>query len=215
MPWMLSGYQKLGVARVDEQRVSGGANMPNGGFIKLHRSILDWEWYGDRNVMCMYLHLLLTANTAAEDHYITVINRGQIMATIDRLVCDVGLKPNEVKTALKKLQKTGYIEVSRVSAFMVITVLNYDSIVNGELCFNPSEGKPRWRERSIPGYEKWRRAVLRRDKYTCQNCGKTNCVLHVHHIKSFAQYPELRLTVRNGITLCRECHIHKHRTEGK
>ena len=32
------------------------------GWIKLHRQILDWEWYDDINVKVLFLHLLLTAN---------------------------------------------------------------------------------------------------------------------------------------------------------
>lgn len=59
---------------------------------------------------------------------------------------------------------------------------------------------------ATPEYKQWRSAIFKRDDFTCQNCGKTNCYLHVHHIKSWVKYPELRFDTKNGITLCFECH---------
>lgn len=55
-------------------------------------------------------------------------------------------------------------------------------------------------------YTKWRKAIYERDEYTCQNCKKVGGKLQAHHIKSWKQYPELRLEINNGITLCEECH---------
>ena len=37
------------------------------GYIKLHRSIMDWRWYDDPNTFRMFVHLLLKANHAAKD----------------------------------------------------------------------------------------------------------------------------------------------------
>ena len=55
-------------------------------------------------------------------------------------------------------------------------------------------------------YKIWRTSVYKRDDYTCQCCGKRGSKLNAHHINSFADYPELRYDVDNGITLCTQCH---------
>lgn len=56
----------------------------------------------------------------------------------------------------------------------------------------------------------WARAVLSRDKGTCQHCGVQNVGLHAHHILPFATHPEKRWDVDNGITLCYQCHEAEH-----
>jgi len=52
----------------------------------------------------------------------------------------------------------------------------------------------------------WRSAVFVRDDYTCQSCGKVGGKLQAHHIKPYKMFPELRLEIGNGITLCVDCH---------
>jgi 5-methylcytosine-specific restriction endonuclease McrA len=59
-------------------------------------------------------------------------------------------------------------------------------------------------------YKQWRKYVFMRDCYTCQNCGAKGVYLHAHHIKHWAEYPELRFDVSNGITLCVPCHKAEH-----
>ncbi len=55
-------------------------------------------------------------------------------------------------------------------------------------------------------YKLWREAVFARDNWTCQCCHKRGGRLQAHHIKSMKQYPELKLSIDNGQTLCIDCH---------
>ncbi len=68
------------------------------------------------------------------------------------------------------------------------------------------ETKKRHNLRGRIEYKKWRKLVFERDDYTCQMCGVRGGKLHVDHIKPFVHFPELRLDVKNGRTLCVKCH---------
>ena len=57
----------------------------------------------------------------------------------------------------------------------------------------------------------WRTAVFERDDYTCVKCGDRSrkghgVMLNAHHIKRFADFPNLRFDINNGVTLCVGCH---------
>jgi len=88
----------------------------------------------------------------------------------------------------------------------------------GKMC---GENHPMWKGgvttlevkiRKSTEYRLWRESVFARDNWTCQECGKRgSTTLNAHHIKHFAEYPELRTAIDNGITLCRKCHMKRHR----
>lgn len=66
-------------------------------------------------------------------------------------------------------------------------------------------------ERDGRPYREWREAVFARDNWTCQDCGVRGGRLNAHHVFPFAQFPEHRLEIWNGVTLCNECHWNTHR----
>ena len=61
----------------------------------------------------------------------------------------------------------------------------------------------------------WREAVFARDNWTCQKCKIMGGELNPHHIKNFAECPELRTSIENGITLCEKCHREFHKKYDK
>lgn len=82
--------------------------------------------------------------------------------------------------------------------------------------YQKPENHPSWRGGSKVGcnllrnklwqpLQKWRQLVLERDGHKCIKCGSTEN-LQADHIKPFCYFPELRLDVKNGRTLCVSCH---------
>lgn len=61
----------------------------------------------------------------------------------------------------------------------------------------------------------WREAVFARDSYTCQKTKIRGGELQSHHIKNFAEYPELRFAIDNGITFSKKVHNEFHKKYGK
>ncbi len=59
----------------------------------------------------------------------------------------------------------------------------------------------------------WRELIFLKDNFTCQNFNCSYCnnkigvILHPHHIKPLALYPELVFDINNGITYCAEFHL--------
>lgn len=86
------------------------------------------------------------------------------------------------------------------------------------------EGNPNWKggtygteRHKIMGkieYKLWRDAVFARDGYTCQKTGVTGGDMECHHVLNFAEYPELRFAIDNGITLSKKSHKEFHKKYG-
>lgn len=76
---------------------------------------------------------------------------------------------------------------------------------------NPKyKGEEARRRQPRGGHGTWRKQVLMRDKYTCQNCGIKDVPLHAHHVLSFEDFPDERNNIDNGLTLCIPCHYMEH-----
>lgn len=97
------------------------------GWIKVHRKLVDWEWYNDINVKVVFLHLLLTANHKEKQWKGQTILRGQKLTSIEHLADDVGLTIQQTRTALKKLKSTHEITIKTTNKNTLITIEKFNN----------------------------------------------------------------------------------------
>lgn len=99
-------------------------NIP-GGFIVLHRKMLNWEWYDDANTKIIFLHLLLTANYEQKKWHGITIERGQVVTSLRKLSDTLGLSKDTIMRSLKKLESTGELRREPTAGYTIITLKNY------------------------------------------------------------------------------------------
>ena len=101
-------------------------NIDDKGFVKLPKQILEWEWYTDPNIYRVYTHLLLKANYKENNWRGIEIKIGEFVTSLDKLHAELNISIQTIRTALKKLEKTGYIERRPTNQFTLIKLLDSD-----------------------------------------------------------------------------------------
>ena len=95
-------------------------------YIKVSRSMLDWEWYSDINTSRLFIHMLLKANWKDGNFKGTTVPRGSFVSSIRKLADETSLTEREVRTAINHLKTTGEVTHKPTSKYSVFTVVNYD-----------------------------------------------------------------------------------------
>ena len=96
------------------------------GWIKLHRKFLNWEWSDTPEMVAFFVHLLLGANHDARKWHGMVVDRGQVVTSLDRLAKLTGLSVRQVRTCLSRMEQTGEIAKETTSHYTLITISNYE-----------------------------------------------------------------------------------------
>jgi hypothetical protein len=96
------------------------------GWIKLHRQILEWEWYSDNNCFRVFLHLLLKANHKEKRFKGIELKVGSIVTSRDLLARETGLSSQQIRTALNKLISTNEITSVTSSQGTILQIVSYE-----------------------------------------------------------------------------------------
>lgn len=97
------------------------------GWVKIHRRILDWQWYQDTVVFRVFAHCIFKANFTDKEWLDATIKRGSFVTSLLKLSDEIKLSVMQVRRALNCLSKTGEISVKTTNKYTVISVSNYDT----------------------------------------------------------------------------------------
>lgn len=113
---MQNGFQ---IEQIEENKSQG--------FIKIHRSFMNWEWYDDANTMRVFVHLLLRANHKAKKWHGRTIERGSLVSSYAVIADELSISTRKLRTALSHLQKTEEIKISgQRGLYSIFTINNYE-----------------------------------------------------------------------------------------
>lgn len=96
-----------------------------GGYIKIHRQMLEWEWWSDSNTTRLWLYLLLAANYEDKKWQGITIERGQLVTSLEHLSQQTGLSIQQVRTCIARLKTTNEITSKTTNKYSIITICKY------------------------------------------------------------------------------------------
>lgn len=146
------------------------------GWIKIHRGLLDWEWYSDTNCVRMALHLLLMANFQTKRWRGITVERGQLVTSRSILARETGLSEREVRTAISKLEKSDFLTSRATSSYTIVTICNYEKYQSSETPERPAE-RPAADQDATSG-----RPGIDQRTTTTEECKKVRRVEYTHTV---------------------------------
>ena len=100
--------------------------MDNIGWVKIHRSLLQWEWWSDLPTRTLFITMLLMVNRQDKKWQGKVIKKGSFVTSREHLATLSGLSVQQVRRALDNLQTTSEITKQTTNQYTQIALLNWD-----------------------------------------------------------------------------------------
>ena len=103
------------------------------GWIKLSRTIFEWEWFYDDIMLRGWIYLLLKANHKDGSWHGLEVKRGQLVTSLSTMARDLRISMQQARRILATLKQTYEIASAATSHFTLISICKYE--------FYQSEGK--------------------------------------------------------------------------
>lgn len=98
------------------------------GWIKLNRSIIDWELFSDPRAVQLWTYLLIRANIKNRLVGGVMVKRGQLSTSQSAIADDLGCERRTVSPILDKLIQAGCVTVryGKGNRYMIVTICKYN-----------------------------------------------------------------------------------------
>jgi DNA-binding transcriptional regulator YhcF (GntR family) len=145
------------------------------GYVKLHRKIVDWEWYKNPRMTHLFLYLICQANYEEKEWRGTKVKVGQLISTASQLSVNTGISISTVRRVLKTLEKTGEISIKKCKKVCVITVCNYMRYLDfgADLTTNLTT---QMNTKMNTQMNTFNAKEIESYAYRCKECGDTVCI---------------------------------------
>lgn len=178
--------------------------MLESGYIKLYRSLLNWEWYDDINTKTVFLHLLLTVNIAKRQWHGISVPCGGRVSSYAVLAEETKLTERQVRTAIKHLETTGEVTRYKYHKFTVFAINNYDKyqLVTGKAT--------EWRQGDdkVATGQRQQNKKIEEDKediyLSILDAESQNFPPTLEEIRLFAEQEKIGLTCKSFMTITRK-----------
>ena len=98
----------------------------NGRWVKLHLSMLDWEWHDMPEMVSLFVHLIMLAQHKDYVYRGHTLKRGQLMTSRAKLAEVTGMSEQTIRTCLARLESTNEITKQSTNRNTLITICNYE-----------------------------------------------------------------------------------------
>ena len=98
------------------------------GWIKLHKTLKDWEWYDDHNATRLLVHLLLSVNYEDKTWKGQTIKAGSCVTSWENLSKEIGLTVKQTRTAMGKLEASKEVARYTTNKWQAITLVKWDKL---------------------------------------------------------------------------------------
>lgn len=100
----------------------------NKGFIKLHRSLLEWEWWDDHNAVRLLTYLLCAVNWQDKKWREITIKAGSMVLSWENLADRTGLSVQQCRTAMSKLERSGEVNRQVTNKYQLVSLVKWDKL---------------------------------------------------------------------------------------
>lgn len=97
-----------------------------GGWVKLYRGLVDWQWVKSPNHVAVFIQLLIRANYKETKWRMETIMPGQLLTGRKQLKDWTGLSEMQIRRVLDDLENSAEINRKRTSKFSIITIAKWE-----------------------------------------------------------------------------------------
>lgn len=98
------------------------------GYIKLHRSIVDWSYWNDHNTTRILIYLLVSVNYEQKKWRGIDIKQGELVTSYEKLAIATGLTVSQVRRSLTCLENDKQITRKTTNKMQAITLVKWEEL---------------------------------------------------------------------------------------